>query len=462
MVVYKFGGALARSRRGLLALVKLLQEAQKREAVRMRRADRSRSGKNSSAEINGVVLVVSAIGHTTRNLARAAELAEDGKLREAEEVLDKSIVQHEQLAESLGLNDAGLFDRLTKLSRDIASLLEGVAIVRELSPRTRDAILASGESLATILIEALLKDHEIPVRLVEARNLIVTDENFGHAAPVLDETSRRVEKQIVPQLRRSYVVLTQGFVGSTRDSITTTMGSESSDLTATLLASVLSAEEVVIWKTVPGLYTADPELVKAPKLIRSLSFDEAEEMGRRGARILFPTFAHPIVQSNTKTLVRIATPFARTTGHTTISRELARPKQRSSGTGGLALAIEEHLVSMVVSASNLHAFGKHNIILQWQSEAEIRIVIRKEDKKVFLRDLEAAGHTAKESATVSAISLILSRPDFVPEAFSLIAKSMHNFRVYAILQAGRSLIVLVDDAEGIPALRKLHHDLFEN
>ncbi len=128
MVVYKFGGALGRSRRGLEALVRLTKEAHRKEVARARRKARS------SSTTNGLVLVVSAIGHTTRHLARAAELAEHGELREAEQLLDRSIAQHELLAEQLGIED--IDERFDAIANDVRSLLEGIAIVRELSPRS--------------------------------------------------------------------------------------------------------------------------------------------------------------------------------------------------------------------------------------------------------------------------------------------------------------------------------------
>ena len=188
MIVYKFGGALARSKRGLEALVKILNEAYKLEATRVRRT------KKPSSVTHGIVLVTSAIGHTTRYLALAAELAEDGWLPEAEESLNRTIAQHQQLAGSLGLADeTALFDRFESIAGDIASLLEGVAILRELSPRTRDAILAAGEHLAIALIEALLRDREFPARFVDATDIIITDEQFGHAAPIMEEIAARAE-----------------------------------------------------------------------------------------------------------------------------------------------------------------------------------------------------------------------------------------------------------------------------
>ncbi len=463
VLVYKFGGALARTKRGLEALVKILSEAYKLEATRARRV------KKSGSVTHGIVLVTSAIGHTTRHLARAAELAEDGKLHEAEEVLERSIAQHRQLAASLDIDDeAALLDRFEAISAEVAALLEGVAIVRELSPRTRDAILAIGERLEIELIEALLRDREFPVRAVDASDVIITDEQFGHASPLRDEITSRAEKLIVPQLRRGHIVLVQGFAGATLDGITTTMGSESSDLTATLLAAALGAKEIVIWKTLPGLYTADPEFVKAPKLIRSMSFDEAEEMGRRGARILFPSFAHPLAdRSSSDVVLRIATPFSLPKGHTTLGREA--PAARSPKP--LTLAMEQHLVLFAFQPLGSHATKKQKedaarirsrAILAWDSPEQSSAIFRKEDRRAILRELSNAGMTATEGSPLAALSLIVRKHgDENTALLADIARSLRPFAVHAILPSSRSIIALVADAEALPALRKLHHDLFE-
>ncbi len=458
MIVYKFGGALARSKRGLEALVQILDEAYKLEATRARRV------KKSGGVAHGIVLVTSAIGHTTRHLARAADLAEEGRLREAEEALEKTIGQHRQLAATLGIDDeAALIDRFESLAAEIAALLEGVAIVRELSPRTRDAMLAIGEQLANTLIEALLRDREFPVRAVDAASVIVTDEQFGHAAPIMEEIAERAEKLILPQLRRGHIVLVPGFAGATLDGIATTMGSESSDLTATLLASSLGAREIVIWKTLPGLYTADPEFVKAPKLIRSMSFDEAEEMGRRGARILFPSFAHPLTE--TGIVLRIATPFSHSKAHTVLGHET--PASRG-GTKPLALAVEQHLFLVTCAPSSQVPANKKNdasklrarAVLAWESPEQSSALFRKDDRRVALRELSAT--TFEEGPALAAISLIVRKNAKDDTALlAAIARSLRPFAVHAILPTSRSIIALVADAEAIPALRKLHHDLFE-
>ncbi len=444
--------------------MRIIREAAKREAVRARRSKKP-------GAVHGIVLVTSAIGHTTRHLARAAELAEEGRLREAEDLLDRTIEQHKQLAASLRIEqEADLFERFDSISGEIAAWIEGVAIVRELSPRTRDAILAAGERLASALIEAMLRDRALPIHEVAAANVIVTDEQFGHARPVVEAIEARAEKLIVPQLRRGNIVLIEGFAGATLDGLTTTMGSESSDLTATLLARVLGAEEVVIWKVLPGLYTADPELIKTPKLIRSLSFDEAEEIGRRGARILFPTFAHPLMEGNT--VLRIATPFGHAARHTLLQREVTTHARR---TMPLSLAIEQWLVPLSIAKKLVEASPRMarqsspletaltGAAFSWASADEVHVLIRKDAWRAVARELSKRELSFSEGSPLAAISLIIRRVENGNDATLLaaMARSLRSFSVRAILPFERSLIALVDDAEGLAALRKLHHDLFE-
>jgi len=476
MVVHKFGGALARSRKGLEALVRIVREVSKREAARARRSERMIGHSRGD---HGLVLVASAIGHTTRHLARAADLAQDGKLREAEESLDRIIVQHDQLATGLQLDrEDRLVDRFEEIANDVRGLLEGIAIVRELSPRTRDAVLANGERFATALIEALLKEQDVPVRFVDARKFILTDEQYGHATPILEETVGRVHHYVTPHLHRGEVVLTQGFAGATRDGVTTTMGSESSDLTATLLGAALEADEVVIWKMVPGIFSADPEQVPKARLVRTLSFDEAEEAGRRGARVLFQHFAHPIRAREARTKLRIATPFGKITRQTILEREISTPARAQKP---LLAVLEQGLVPITLddrasmprngASKTMRRNAKYSTddvlarsIVAWQGAEHRTVVVRKEERKEIAADLARAGWRVKETAAVCAISLVVRKqPDALLDATFLaqVAKSLRTFHVHALLPIGRSVIAIVDEAEGLPALRKLHHDLFE-
>jgi aspartate kinase len=480
MIVYKFGGALGKSRRGLEALIRLVRETYRVEFARQRRHERARISQREtkSPPLDGLLLVVSAIGHTTRQLARAAELAELSHLKQAEDALDRTVTQHKQLASSLQIEEEqSLFDTLDEVASDVRGLLEGITITRELSPRTRDAVISNGERLSGALVHALLRDRELPVRLIDAREIIVTDEQFGHAEPILEEIEARVNRLVVPRLKRSEIVLTQGFIGATRDGITTTMGSESSDLTATLLANVLHASELVIWKTVPGIFAADPEIVTNAKLLRSLSFEEAEEIGRRGARILFPTFAHPLLRPGSKTVLRIATPWAKSTRHTLLTREVTNVPRAQKA---LAVVVDQHLVALRLVRKSGHDTTRHSAaehrtkeerlqtimsraIIKWTTASETTLLLNKEDKTELLNEIDREEFALFEQSNLSTIAIVIrkskdARPD--GRFFAQIARSLRGFYVHGILSVEQSILAIVNDPEAISAMKKLHHDLF--
>ena len=465
MIVYKFGGATTRTRRGLDALIELVDRAHRSEVARRKR---SRSSAKSPSQY-GLVLVISAIGHTTRHLARAAELCASGNLALAEDSLERTLEQHRQLLRSLRLDaEAEVLARFDELGDEVSALLEGVAITRELSARSRDAIVAYGEHLATAIIEAALHEHGVPVHAIDAKEIVITDENFGHANPNYPEIASRVAKLVTPRLRRSEVVLTQGFIGATPDGDTTTMGSESSDLTGTLIAAALAAEEVVIWKTVPGIYTADPELVPDAKLIKALSFDEAEEIGRRGARILFPSVAHPILREECDTVLRIATPLARSERHTALQKSQPAAKQEKP----LAVALEQNLVLLkirkaTVQRPHVKRLGLEALLSEathvWFTSEEVRALVRKDQRTALMSRLSANGWSATSSDALGAIGIVLRgapQNSSHSATMSTVLKSVRAIPVTAILTIESSIVVCVAEEAQLAALRKLHKDLF--
>src|SRR5947209_6418538 len=156
MVVYKFGGATTRTARGI---ERMRDQVAKAHAEELRKLKRKRS---PGGELPGLVVVISAIGHTTRRLRSIAEDAESGKALFAGGTLERIIERHEQLASPLS---PAMYDRAARkfhsIAKEIASLVEGVTITRELSPRTLDAFMARGEQFATALISAALEDADL-------------------------------------------------------------------------------------------------------------------------------------------------------------------------------------------------------------------------------------------------------------------------------------------------------------
>jgi aspartate kinase len=465
VVVYKFGGATTKTARGLETLVGLVRDAHVAEIESARR----RRKRDAS---HGVVVVVSAIGLTTRQLLKAADLAKDGDLTQAHEHLTRTVTQHSQLASTLRLLPPSLRrfeEEIAKVSKQTLSLLEGISITRELTLRVRDAVLAQGEALAMALIGVLLEERGLPLRVIDAREVIITNESFGTATPIIEEIESRVKTTVQPALERSNVVLIQGFVGSTRDGRTTTMGSESSDLTATLLARALKAEEVVVWKSVPGIFTADPELVPQAKLIKSLSFAEAEELGRRGARILHPLIAHPLKNADCDVTLKVASPKATKGKQTSIGSEATLGKERP-----LAVALEQNLTSVrltneaqsngsvkLASAAERHTRQAMMKALHTIASKETTTVyLRREDRSEFVSLVKDRSPELRDKKPLASVSLVMKGNVDGDSAREKFYKALRAYSPVAVFPIENSWVAIIEQEQSVAALKKLHREFF--
>jgi aspartate kinase len=495
MVIYKFGGATTRTAQGLTSLVQLVKSTQQSETKRV--------GSNRDAEAHGLVVVVSAIGHTTRHLISAAEQSCSGiaALNELEQIYK----EHLQLLASMKLPTkvASTIERnLWKVTSQIAALLEGIAITHELSARTRDSVAGSGERLAVALIEPLLNYSGVPTRHIPAHDVIITNEEYGRALPLIAETTTRAKRRILPVLRKGQVAFIEGFAGATREGIPTTMGSESSDLTATLLAMVLQAKECVIWKSVAGIFNADPLCIPSARLIPAITFVESEEIGKLGARVLFPLAAEPLIHSATEIPLRISTAksYKRNAvpNGTIIQRTLPAVHEPQP----LALALEPKLLEIRFrvksGVSGIRAVSGHPT-LQQKLEAEKLAEIQASEQKQRLalihsralysvnsgdeivayfkqndwKEIESLFDDAtKKSAhlPVGALSLVLRIPqpmgdqnDEAAVKSQLLLKmlaSLRRLHVHSTFTFERSIVLILDDAQAEGALKKLHHEFW--
>ena len=495
MLVYKFGGATTRTVRGLDRMCELIRIA---HADELRKLKRKRT---SGGIAPGVVVVISAIGHTTRRLRSIAEDAEAGKSLFAGGTLERIIEQHTQLAGSLDLS-ARVYERTINkfhaIAKEVASLVEGVTITRELSPRTLDQFMAKGEQFATVLISALLKENDIPVEVCDARKIVITNANFNSAIPDSHAIAQSVEEKLLPILLSGKVILTQGFIGGTREGETTTMGSESSDLSATLIGKALHAKEIVIWKSVPGIFTADPELVPKAKPIHHLSFEEADEIGRRGVRALFQNVARPLLEQSLDehTTLRITAPAAKPLRGTTISRTTGNPVRSPKP---IALALEQNIATIYVRKSqngkskrkvvdgrlsivdsqskvfdyrlstidnrlSIPSFALNRAFYYWASDTEITICFRRDERRAIFRALKDAGYEIQEERPLAALSLLIRTRDAAQNLSAIrerLLRSLRRFPLRALLPVESSLVVLIDENTSVDALKQLHREFFE-
>jgi aspartate kinase len=244
------------------------------------------------------LIVVSACAGTTNELIAAVQNAVDGSVARSLKRIEGLRVRHIEIADELLTDDhCHSFQRI--IDKDIAELvhlISSIGMLREASGRTIDYILSFGERWSSRLLTLALVDGRFRVRLVPATSVLITNDEYGRAFPLIKETTDRARTLLLPHLQRNNIVVTQGFVGSTMDGSVTTIGRGGSDYSASLFSAVLDAEETQIWTDVDGILSADPAIVSGTILLNDIPFDLVTELAHYGAKVIHPRTVLPTMK----------------------------------------------------------------------------------------------------------------------------------------------------------------------
>jgi len=246
------------------------------------------------------VVVVSALAGVTDQLLDAGNTAAAGHLGSALARARDIYVRHEELADSLVDGSAySTLDHVLRAEfRALESLLHDLACSRELDLRSQDHLLGFGECFSSRLVKEALYEAGVKAAHVDARTCIITDARHGQATPVWEVTEQRLQETVSPLLECGEVPVLGGFIASTCEGVSTTLGRGGSDFSAVIVAASLCAARVEIWTDVDGIMTTDPKLCSDARLIRKMSFDEASELAHFGAKVLHPATLAPAMREN--------------------------------------------------------------------------------------------------------------------------------------------------------------------
>jgi len=181
---------------------------------------------------------------------------------------------------------------------ELIGLVHALSVLREVSPRSHDAVVAAGEVASSRIVAAALADHRLASAWVDARKVLVTDAEHGTAAPDMIGTAERARDRLAPLVAANRVPVTGGFIGATANGVTTTLGRGGADYSAAIFGASLEVDEIQIWTDVDGMLTADPRIVPQPRVVPQLSFAEASELAYFGAKVLHPSTILPAVAKN--------------------------------------------------------------------------------------------------------------------------------------------------------------------
>src|ERR1700693_5250724 len=272
MIVMKFGGTSVESAAGLERVTGIVKSRLSRKPV----------------------VVVSAMGKPTNRLLKIANLAVSGQREEA--------LREMMSLRDFHLRESGMERTVDEHFQELSELVKGLAVLGELTPRSIDAISSFGERLSSLIVTNYFQHHGLNAVHVDSRKVIVTDRRHTQAIPLFDQTYAKLAAAI-PPLAKQHVVVMGGFIASTENGVTTTLGRGGSDFTASIVGAGIGAEEIQIWTDVDGMLTADPTVISGAHRVKVISFAEAAEMAYFGAKVLHPATVVPAIDRNIPVLI---------------------------------------------------------------------------------------------------------------------------------------------------------------
>jgi aspartate kinase len=467
MIVHKFGGTSVgdATRFSNVADIVLAQHSAQAEDLQ-----------------RGSVVVVSAMSGVTNQLIAGARAAAEGRDTAYREVKADLLSRHLAVIDSLltrspeRLKVGGLVeDRLHELDRFYRS----IAMLGEVTARGFDAVASVGEQLSSHILAALLRERGARAQAVSATELIVTDENFGAATPLMDRTRQRLQERVQPLIERGLIPVITGYVGATEKGVTTTLGRSGSDYSAAIIGAGLEADEVWIWSDVNGILTADPNIVPQARTLTELSYAEAADLAYYGADVLHPRTIRPVIQKGIP--LRIVNslqprhPGTLIVERPSADRALLPAIISTTGLSLIGVGSQDDAWTLTMAARALHELSEAGVdVLMFSqsfSEHSLNLVVREQDQAHCLKTLSREFENGKPNspfhlgfeeqvATISVVGV----PDWngngiVSRAFAALGKQ--GTRVIAVAQAASeySVSFCIPEKELFDTVRFLHREL---
>ena len=272
MNVLKFGGTSVGSTENIKKVIQILDNYSKEDSL---------------------ICVVSAVGGITDKLLKAGELAQNkNESYLAEYKLIKQI-HLDILSELIPNQNEASKEYLESKLHALKSLLDGIYLINELSPKTSDKLVSFGEQLSSFIIAETIKSYGLNAVRKNSQELIITNSNFSKAEVNYTLTNHNIRDYFKKANQR--ITILPGFISTSESGEVTTLGRGGSDFTAAIVAAALQVNRLEIWTDVSGMYTANPKLVKQAFPIERLSYQEAMELSHFGAKVLYPPTVQPVL-----------------------------------------------------------------------------------------------------------------------------------------------------------------------
>ncbi|MDP1765146.1 MAG: bifunctional aspartate kinase/homoserine dehydrogenase I [Sediminibacterium sp.] len=460
MQVLKFGGSSVANAANIHKVIAIVQRAVKKEPT---------------------VLVVSALGGVTDSLLQVGHLASTAQ--ESYKALLKELEKRhlDTVRDLLPIQQqSATLSQVKQQFNELDGICDGVFLLGELSPRTKDRIVSYGELLSSLTISAAFQSLEADQLWVDSRKLIATNSNHGNAAVLFAVTNQKIQDHFATYPHQLYIA--PGFISSDELHNTTTLGRGGSDYTAAIFAAACQATILEIWTDVSGMMTADPRQVQNAKPIQRISYQEAMELSHFGAKIIYPPTIQPVMTKNIP--VWIKNTFAPDEYGTLIENESA---VTDSFIRGISSINKISLLSLEGTGMvGIPGFSKRlfealanesvNVILITQSSSEhsICVGINEADKSKAKKSIDHAFSFEVQSGTIeplkveSNLSIVAlvgeqmkSHPGISGKMFGVLGRNGINVRAIAQGSSEKNISAVLSGSDVKKAINVLHEEFFE-
>jgi aspartate kinase len=448
MIVMKFGGTSVEDATAIRRLVSIVRrQSHRRPAV-----------------------VVSAMGGTTNGLLECARMAAAGDMQTAQSKLDEIAAHHFKTADQLAPQQEGesLREALGKRFIAIRSTLEEIGRTGRLTPRLSDAVSSNGELLSSQVVAAALRADGMKGVWVDVRPMMRTNDDFTRAAPQFDVANLRLKEGFTDALADGGVPVTQGFIGSTSEGVTTTIGRGGSDYSASIIGAAMDAEEIQIWTDVDGIMTTDPRISPEAAKVKIISFAEASELAYFGAKVLHPSTLLPAMAReiparvcNSRRPEAAGTAIVRSAPP---SRAVVKAIAFKRGITVINVTSDRMLMAHGFLSRLFAVFNKHETSVDMVATSEVSVSMTLDDTRRLggiLEDLEGLGEVVVERGR-ALICLVGERLKVTPGVAARIFSSIADVNVSMISHGASAINVsfIVPDLDVEGAVAALHREFF--
>lgn len=448
MIVCKFGGTSVQDADAIDRVVSIIR------------------GKSSRRPI----VVVSALGGTTNVLLEIAHKAASGELLVALQMIEQLRDRHLREASALLVGSPESDEIAMEISAgfdELAHLAEAFRTLGYLTPRSLDTVAAVGELLSSQIVAAAFRQRGMPAVFVDARDVMKTNDFFTRAEPDLPEIEKAANAVLTPIVDRGQIPIMGGFVGSAPGRVTTTLGRGGSDYSASLVGAAVGAEAIEIWTDVDGMLTADPRVIPKAKLIERIRFDEAAELASFGAKVLHPSTIAPAVQRGIPVYVFNS---RNPEGHgTMIAFDAPRMAVRAIAGKRNTTVVKLRSARMLLAPGFLRrvfeVFETHRTSVDVVATSEVSISVTVDDPsnlEAVVADLMEFGDVAieRQRGIVAIVGAgIADGSRAIADAIAAIGPV--PIHMASLSATGINFTLVIDDAQVVPAMQRLHHRFFE-